>query len=124
MLQITTILFLISLSVLAGIHFIAEYLFLYWKFPWLDIPMHAFGGIIISLGVFTLYDFKVIPRRYIKLLAVWLIALVVILGWEVFKLFTGKVIDDTFVIDTVMDIVIGSVGSLVGYYVANNIRHL
>ena len=124
MLQVTTILFLVALSVLAGIHVIAEYLFLYWKFPWFDIPMHAFGGIIISLGVFTLYDFKIISKDRLTLGSVFLLALVVILGWEVFKLFTGKVIDDTFVLDTVMDIGIGSIGSVVGYYIANNIRHL
>ncbi len=86
--------------------------------------MHAFGGIIITLGVFTLYDFKVIPKLLLQLLPVWLIALVIILGWEVFKLFMGKVIDDTFIVDTVMDITIGSTGSVVGYYIANNIRHL
>ena len=124
MLQITTILFVVALSVLAGIHFIAEYLFLYWKFPWLDIPVHFFGGTIIVLGLFTLRDFKIIPKSWLHRVPVFLLSLVVILGWEVFILFAGKVIDDTFISDTVIDITVGLLGVLVGYYIANSIRHV
>ena len=124
MLQLTTILFLISLSVLAVLHVISLQLFLYWHFPWLDIPMHALGGITVAFGLFTLYDFKVIPRRLLYFIPVWLLSLVAIFGWEVFKLYAGKEIDDEFVIDTVTDVVIGSAGSIVGFYIARSLRSL
>lgn len=124
MLQVTTIFFLISLSVLATLHFIALQLSLYWYFSWLDIPMHAFGGMVLAFGIFTAYDLRVIKKDWLQALPVWLLSLVCIFGWEVFKLYTGKVIDEAFVLDTIMDITIGSIGSMLGYYVAKSIRTL
>ena len=125
MLKLTTVFFLIGLAVLAVLHYLALAFALYWAYPWFDIPMHLFGGIVVALGVFTLYDLKVYVRsEMLRVLPVFLLSLMVILGWEVFKLYAGKVIDDDFVIDTLMDVTLGSVGSMLGYYLATQLRTL
>lgn len=125
MLQLTTIFFVIALSVLAGLHYLALEFFLYWHYTWLDIPMHLLGGIVAALAVFTLYDFKIcIPRRLLHVFPVWLLSLVVILAWEVFKLYAGKEIDEDFVIDTIVDVVVGSLGSIIGFFIAKSLRQI
>ena len=62
MLKTTTILFLIALSVLAALHFIALSLYLYWQVWWFDIPMHLLGGFTVVLGIHTLADLRIVRR--------------------------------------------------------------
>ena len=125
MLKLTTIFFLIGALVLAVLHGIAETLSLYWYYWWFDLPMHLFGGAIVALGWFTLHDLGLWVRtEHLRLLSIWLLSLVVMLLWEVFKLYAGKEIDEDFVLDTVLDLTMGSLGSLIGFYVAKQLRTL
>ena len=85
MLKLPTIFFLIAGSILAVIHVISLELFLYWKYLWLDIPMHALGGAVVALGLFTLHDlWPRYPKRLLYPIPVLLLVLLVAMGWEVY----------------------------------------
>lgn len=127
MLQLTTILFFIAFSTLAVLHALAIKLSLYWRFWWLDIPMHFFGGVIVALGLYTLRDIKVFPNRFLRLLPIVVLVLLVAVLWEVFEVQVGipnypKASDYWF--DTIKDICMGVFGGTLGYVIGNSLRNL
>ena len=117
MLHLTTTIFLISASVFATLHFISLELYLYWKYLWLDMPVHVLGGSIVALGVFTARDLRIIKNSHVKLVPVLVFVLIVALLWEVLGIYIEKPIEDDFIFDTVSDIGLGLVGGLIGYFV-------
>ena len=126
MLQLTTIFFLISFSLLAVLHIIALKLFLYWHFSWFDNVMHFYGGAVVAFGVYTLSDLKIIKRP--KLTAVRVISVVTFVAiiWELFELSTGitHFHDLDYVTDTLLDVCTGITGGYVGNFVASRIQKL
>jgi hypothetical protein len=124
MLQLTTIFFLIALSVLAVIHNIAIKLFLYWHIWWLDIPIHALGGTVVALGLFALRDLKLFPNALLKPLSVMGLVLLVAIIWEVFEIVAGIPMEEHYVLDTIIDVSMGLLGGYIGYIVGNNLRKL
>jgi len=124
MLQLTTILFLISFSTLAIIHGIAMHLFLYWSVSWFDIPMHLFGGVIVALGFFTLRDLNMFPNSWLKPLPVVFLVFVVAVCWEVFEVVFGIANQVDYPLDTVSDLVFGVVGGIAGFFIGNSVRKL
>jgi len=125
MLKLPTIFFLISFSLLAVIHIIASELFLYWRFFWFDIPMHFFGGAVVALGIFTLYDLKIIvKRRHLKRVPLLVLVFVVALSWEVYELLVGISIEANYVADTLIDLSMGLLGGLVGYSIGSSLNKL
>ena len=125
MLQLTTILFLIAASILSVIHIIALKLFLYWRFEWFDIPMHALGGAVVALGVFTAYDLRLFKNKVLlKVLPVMGAVLTMAGLWEVYDIMIGFPVEENYTLDTTLDIIMGLIGGYVGYLVANNIRKL
>ncbi len=124
MLQLTTIVFLIAFSVLAVIHNLAVKLFLYWHIWWLDIPVHAFGGMIVALGLFTLRDLRLFPNTWLRAPVVLAFVLSIALIWEVYELIIGVPIIGDYAIDTSIDVTIGLLGGAVGYFIGNSLRHL
>ena len=124
MLQLTTIIFLISASVFATLHFISLELYLYWKYLWLDMPVHVLGGSIVALSVFTARDLRIIKNTHIKLGPVIVFVLIVALFWEVFGIYVGKPIENDFIFDTVSDIGLGVMGGLIGYFIGTKISAL
>ena len=125
MLQLTTIFFFIASSVLAVTHIIALTFYLYWQFPWFDVPMHVLGGAAVALGVLTLYDFRVpIPKRWAKLLPVLSFVLIVALVWEYYEIFIGIPVEADHLIDTIFDLIAGVVGGVVGHSVGSRIQKL
>jgi len=125
MLQLTTIIFLISFSTFAVIYSIAVKLFLFWSIPWLDIPMHFFGGVIVALGFFTLRDLRLFPNRYLKLWAVLALVLVVAVVWEIYEFALDmSVWEANYALDTLVDICLGVFGGWCGYILGNNLRKL
>lgn len=124
MLQLTTIIFLVASSTLALIHTLAVHLFLYWRFPWLDIPMHAFGGMVVALGFFTLRDLRFFPNKMLHLVSVLALVLFVALCWEAFELIIGVPIIGNYYLDTAADVSLGLLGGLVGYIAGNSVRKL
>ncbi len=125
MLKIPTILCLITLSVLAGAHVLALEFFLYWKFWWFDIVMHFLGGIVIALGIFTLYDLRFpLPQRLKALVPVLMCTLIIALAWELFELLAGSVPLFDYYFDTGLDIVMALIGATVGYRLARTLEKL
>ena len=126
MLQLTTIFFLIAASVLAVLHNVALYLFLYWRFWWFDIPMHGLGGAVVALGLFTAYDFRLFKNKsFLKVHYVLAFVIFIALLWEVYEILIGVPIErEGFVLDTITDLLMGFLGGYVGYIVGNSIRKL
>lgn len=126
MLKPTTLVFLIALSILAGVHFIALELYLYWHYVWFDLPMHLIGGSVVVLGVYALSELSVPPFKIIASsgLAILCFLVAVMLAWEVFEVWAGIPIEDNYWFDTSIDIVMGFLGGAVGYFVANRLREL
>lgn len=125
MLKIPTIIFLVTFSMLAAIHYIALELFLYWRYWWFDLPMHFIGGAIVALGVFTLHDLTLfVPERFLRLIPVFFGVLLVALVWEVYEIAIGIPIEDDYVFDTTIDIIMGLSGGVLGYFVGSNVRKI
>jgi hypothetical protein len=115
MLQLTTIFFLISFSMLAVIHVIAIELYLYWHFFWFDIFMHLFGGAVVALGLHTLADLRIIKRALLTTATVLFGVFVVASIWEAFEITAGVPIESDFVLDTVSDLLVGLCGAYIGH---------
>jgi len=124
MLQLTTIVFLISFSTLAGIHILATKLYLYWRIGWFDMPMHFFGGAIVALGFYTLRDLGLFPNKMLKLLPLLLLVLSVALVWEGYEHFIGLPIFGEYMFDTVLDLILGICGGSLGYFIGKSLRQL
>jgi len=125
MLQLSTIFFLMSFSVFAAIHMVATELSLYWLFWWFDMPMHLLGGIVVALGLFSLHDLGLFLKdRHLNLVSIMLLVFLVAMGWEVFELAIGVPIQGDYVVDTLTDLCMGTLGGLVGYGVGTSIKKL
>ena len=124
MLQLTTIVFLIALSLLAGVHIIAIELFLYWNIWWLDIPMHAYGGMIVALGFFALRDLRLFPNTLLKFFPVLFLVLLVALAWEAYEFLIDMPEIGNYYVDTGIDLCMGLLGGAIGFVVGNNLRNL
>lgn len=124
MLQLTTILFLISFSTLAAIHYLALSLYLYWSVSWFDIPMHLFGGAVVALGIFTLRDIRLIPVSWLTLTRTIGFVFLVALLWEVFEFTTGMRLEANYEIDTIIDLCMGLLGGGLGFLVGKRMHHL
>ena len=116
MISHTAKIFLIAFAAFAAIQFALLRLFLYWRYPWVDIPMHAVGGAIVGLGVFAARDLHVplfahLTKPYRAILVVLFVASV----WEVLEYVTGlSIIKENFASDTMLDLTLGLVGGMVG----------
>lgn len=126
MLQLTTIFFLISFSLLAVLHAIAIKLFLYWHFSWLDNVMHLYGGAVVALGVYTLVDLKLFKHHWLTGVRVVFVVFFVAVVWELFELSSGitHLFDSDYIPDTASDLFMGVVGGSLGYLVASRIQKL
>lgn len=126
MFKITTILFLIALSVLAGVHLLALRFFLYWHYPWLDLPMHVLGGSVVALSTFAFSNLHV-PGAYlvpVSVIRVMSVVVVVVIAWEVFEVWAGVTMVGNYWLDTSLDIIFGLLGGLTGYFVAKRVHAL
>ncbi|HMA78464.1 MAG TPA: hypothetical protein VKP88_05050 [Candidatus Paceibacterota bacterium] len=126
MLKVTTVFFVLSLFVLAVLHQLALRFFLYWRWEWIDIGMHFFGGAVVALGVFTARDFiRRIPERFEFVVPVMSAVVVVVLAWEILELQLGIAqIADNFVLDTVLDVTVGIIGGFVGFLLGHSLRKI
>ncbi len=113
----TRIVFLINLAGLALMHNLAINFYLYWQYQWFDILMHFWGGVIVALGVGMLpsFGFRNIstPPSFIHIC----IAIAVVgLSWEFFEYSIGIWAQEPgFVSDTLLDLVMDTVGAVFGY---------
>jgi hypothetical protein len=106
--------FLILGSLFATTHIFALSASLYWYYDWFDICMHFWGGILIALGVKTLFELKLYPFA-IRYKSVLLFGLSIMISWEIFESTYGSASDKFYLFDTIWDIVFGIIGMSVGY---------
>lgn len=125
MVRLTTVFFLIALSVLTMVHVLAMSLYLYWQVWWLDIPVHVLGGVVVVFGFFTARDLR-LPQVYRLLTWYGMLCgvLIVAIGWEVFQYLITDTLKPDYVIDTLTDIVCGLTGGVIGWYMARRIDSL
>ena len=97
---------------------------LYWQIWWFDIPVHAFGGAVVALGVFTLCDLRWLPNRFLTPLIVLGFVLFTALVWELFEVYIAAPFDEAYYVDTISDLILGMVGGYLGYIVGNRLRSL
>lgn len=110
-------LFLSTLVTIAIVHSVSIHFFLYWKYLWLDMPVHLLGGVACALGFSTLpfLGLKIFPQ-YSKLMWYVLFAFCVGLLWEVFEYTAGISRGEPgFVFDTLIDFGMDILGACIGY---------
>ncbi len=99
---------------------VSEYVFvptnLYYELPWLDIPMHLLGGLLI--GGLSINLLKIQNKsRLISLTHVVVYVVVVAAIWEVYEYLRGVIdydsISDYF--DTFTDMINGMIGAVLAY---------
>lgn len=117
--------FLLTAIVLASTHYLSLEFFLYWRYLWLDIPMHALGGLTAALGFLSIRDFiPKLPPSWSRLLPTLVFTLLVALVWEAFEVLAGIMLDPNYAADTALDLFMGLLGGLVGYAVAGSLQRL
>lgn len=109
-----------GLSILvAGLHYMALKLFLYWTTPWFDIVMHFLGGFLIGIIILCiLINFigvAFLNNKKVLFILTLSGVLVVGLGWELWEIFLGwtDVLEDQF--DTILDVVMDSIGAFLAF---------
>lgn len=96
---------------LAVLHYYALADFLYWRYVWLDVPVHFLGGLALAMLVIgVLRNFH--PRTFVLSMAG------VLIGWELFELVIQTTREANFVFDTALDVLMGTLGALVAYTLA------
>lgn len=122
--RLNTIIFLITLSVLATTHYLSLEFYLYWRYLWLDMPMHFLGGTMVALGLFSAREFfPRLPVTVLTFFATVCFVLLVAVGWEVFEFVFGiSSIEANLFRDTVTDLAMGLLGGVVGWFVGSRIR--
>lgn len=119
MIKLNTIFTLAAASVLAVVHVLSLQFFLYWRYLWLDIPMHVLGGAVVVFAFFVLYDFDTpLPKRWLKPLPVLLIVLLAALAWEAYEILIGIPFGPDHTSDTVSDLAAALLGGIAGLIVA------
>ena len=115
----TFIFFILALAVLGVAHTLSTAFFLYWTYPWLDMPMHALGGAVVALGFLSVQS-RYARGKFQKGFFVALsVAFAVGILWELFELTSGTTgtkpdyLRDT-IVDLSMDIIGGAIGFLLG----------
>lgn len=123
--HILLVLLLIATSVLASVHIIALELSLYYIVPYLDIPMHFLGGVIVTLMVTSFVAIELpIPKKLAQFPYVIGAVLIVGLSWEIFEILAGIGIEANYLADTSLDIVMDTIGGAFGYYMAKHLASL
>lgn len=96
---------------LALIHTWALNSHLYWEYVWLDVPVHLLGGLTLSMLFIGALD-RFRPWVFVCLMALS------IAGWEVFEYVLGAPREANFIFDSALDVLMGAVGGVVGYFLA------
>ena len=124
--SVRVLLFLLSFATVAGLHYIFIEFRLYDAISWLDIPVHFFMGAVLGLGLVAMSD---LSFRLGQLGTSWLVSLMVlvflVVAWEVFGyLYLGSAARPDYLSDTMIDIVAGLSGGIIGLYLGHTLAIL
>ncbi len=106
----------------ALLHVLAEFFELYWRYEWLDIPMHIFGGILLMLIIGSLITMRILPYRFFETWRLPLVLALVLGGWELFGIMRYSGLKSGFWFDTSLDLLCGTVGLALGHSIVTSLR--
>lgn len=108
------------------VHIAALQFFLYWKYLWLDIPVHFLGGVTVALGfAVCVYSRIRIPVQIKSLLGYMLVVFLVGISWELFEISSKiSITEPDFIPDTLLDLCMDMLGGVVGYGIVKSIRNI
>ena len=99
---------------------------LYYTWFWFDIPMHFLGGLWVALALGWLFYFSGYISKLTQRPFVLIVLGTVIVGglWEVFEFVVGARLEEGYVFDTSLDMVMDTLGALCGFvYLKKYISH-
>lgn len=85
--------------------------YLYWYYPWFDVPMHFLGGLAIASFLVGFW------WRYAPLVYAFSFASIIVV-WELFEFLAGMPREANYTFDTALDLLVGSVGAITIYTLA------
>lgn len=86
--------------------------------------MHLFGGAVVALGYFTLRDLGLFPNTWLRLVPIVLLVCAVAVAWEVFEAVFGIAKEANYLSDTLIDLILGLFGAVIGFFIGNSVRSL
>jgi hypothetical protein len=114
----TFLLFGLSLLSVALLHALAMHAFLYWLYPWFDIPMHFLGGAVAGFGFLSWVGERLVPLQRPTLARTLSFVLAVGIAWEIFELTFGVTGAVSWALDTSADIVLDLLGGATAFMIA------
>jgi hypothetical protein len=84
----------------------------YWEYPWLDLPTHFLGGLLI--GLMARWGSERLRGHQISFTATIAFVIVVGIAWEAFELALGliEVSWKVYITDTLLDLALDSAGGV------------
>jgi hypothetical protein len=110
---------LLSVAI-AAVHLTALNSALYWIYSWLDECMHLTGGALLSvIGVWLALTCNLITHVQVRQLrtALWLLLFVLMVSaaWEIFEVWAGIPIYESYARDTMSDFIMDVLGGALAY---------
>lgn len=105
------------LVIIGALNTIAYKLYLFWTVIWFDMIMHFLGGLFISLLFFAILSLLKSRLGYMEKLVLGVLFTVLVgIAWEYYELIiqVTSLAKDGYWADTGMDIVMDTLGSIVG----------
>jgi len=109
------------LVVVAALHIFALEFSLYWLYSWFDIMVHFLGGVFVGLSAlwFFFQSGYTMTRQSIQ--NVILVAggsiIFIGVGWEIFEVLAGIPIEENFVLDTIIDLIMDALGTFIAGFI-------
>jgi hypothetical protein len=110
--RIKVLLILLSLLALLSIlHAFGVYAGLYENLTWYDFITHFLGGVCVGFGALWLHLYLGASARFFY----WTLAWVLVIGilWEMFEYFGGAMRENSYKIDTIIDLILDTAGALI-----------
>jgi hypothetical protein len=121
----TTVLALILTAQLATVHLVALKLSLYWEIDGFDNLMHLFGGVALTLLLYTFVDIKMLRSVWVtSKVRVSILILIIVIGWEVLGVFIHAGFKENFILDTTQDLFFGILGGIIGWFIGRQLKKL
>lgn len=106
-----------TLFVVGALNLVGVKLYLYWTVIWFDMIMHFLGGLFVALFFFSILSLLKSRLEYTEKLVLGVIFTILVgLVWEYYELIiqVASLDDAAYWGDTGMDIVMDTLGALVG----------